>query len=87
MKVCIVCPPLVVIVPPVEEGDTPSLQSVAYEIITIPVQPAHHTCVPAAPPHPPHPLFAVPAVPAVVLHQFHPPSVPVPHISKYGVTL
>ena len=29
VKVCIVCPPLVVIVPPVELVDTPSLQSVA----------------------------------------------------------
>ena len=34
VNVCMVCPPLVVIVPPVELVDTPSLPSVAYDIIT-----------------------------------------------------
>lgn len=75
------------IVPPVEEGDTQSDPSVAYEIITTQLHPAHHTFVPAAP-HPPHPpVFAVPAVPAVVFHPFHHQAVPAPHKSKYGVTL
>lgn len=52
-NVCIVCPPLVVIVHPVEEGETQSDQFVAYDIITTPDQPANPG-LPAAPvDHPP----------------------------------
>ncbi len=40
VNVWIVFPPDVVIVPPVEESETPSEPSVAYEIITIPEPPA-----------------------------------------------
>ncbi len=61
---CIVCHPLVVIVPPVELVETPSLQSVAYEIITIPEPHAYHAAAPGRETHPPpQPVFAVPALP------------------------
>lgn len=62
VKVWIVCQPLVVIVHPVDEVLTPSLPSVAYEIITIPLHhaPPHKEDAPHQP-HPPHPpVFAVP---------------------------
>lgn len=72
MNVWIVCPPLVVIVPPVEEVDTQSLQSVAYDIITIPLHPLHQGKE-LVEPHPPHHLFAVQFCAITVQYQFHPP--------------
>lgn len=79
VNVWIVCPPLVVIVQPVEEVDTPSLPFVAYEITTIhdppfPPAPDHH------PPQPPHHVFAVPAVPAFASHTHPAPHHPVPPV-------
>lgn len=75
VNVCIVCPPLVVIVHPVEEGETQSLPFVAYEIITTPDQPANPglpvTVFPQPPPPPQSPL--VPADQPVV------PFLPAPH--------
>jgi len=72
VNVWIVCHPLVVIVPPVEEVDTPSLPSVAYEIITTqepPLAPVKFHC-PA--PQPPPPVFAVPLVGVPQVLPFHP---------------
>lgn len=59
MNVCIVCHPLVVIVPPVEEGDIQSLPFVAYEIITTQLQPVHQVTYQSLAPQPQLPvLFA-----------------------------
>lgn len=59
MNVCIVCHPLVVIVPPVELVDTPSDPSVAYDMITIPLQPFHQVTYQSLAPQPQLPvLFA-----------------------------
>ena len=74
VKVWIVCHPLVVIVPPVDVGDTPSEPFVAYERITTPEPPFNQ----AIPLHPhPHPQFPVllPAVPhpfVLLFHHTHP---------------
>ena len=62
VNVCIVCHPLVVIVPPVEDVETPSDPLVAYEIITIPDHQAAQVVLTEPPP--PQPEFAVPLVPA-----------------------
>ena len=81
-KVCIVCPPLVVIVPPVELGDTPSEPSVAYEMTTTPEPPLPPAPDPPPPPHH-HPVFAVPAVPAFASQTPpapHPPVPPAPFV-------
>jgi hypothetical protein len=63
VKVCIVCPPLVVTVHQVEDGEIPSLPSVAYESITtqLPQFPhkADHNPIELPPPHPP-PVQSVP---------------------------
>lgn len=78
VNVCIVCHPLVVIVPPVDVLDTPSDPSVAYEIITTHEPPVPHEPDPQ-PPQPPQPVFAVHAVHAVVNHEPPQPPQPVPH--------
>ena len=83
VNVCIVCPPEVVFVPPVELGETQSDPSVAYEIITIPLHQVHHTHIAAHPAfeahhHPPHPVFAVPLLPLHDTEALPPP--PAPHV-------
>lgn len=70
VNVCIVCPPLVVIVPPVELGEIQSEPLVAYEIIIIPLQPVPHQFKLFHHPHHP-PKFAVPLLQTQVLLQFH----------------
>ena len=54
VKVCIVFPPDVVTVPPVEDVETPSLPSVAYAMITTPSPP--FPLVTDLPPPPPPPV-------------------------------
>lgn len=70
VNVWIVCPPLVVIVHPVEVGDTPSEPFVAYDNITTPEPPFPPAPDPPPPPQPP-PVFAVPAVPALARPTHH----------------
>lgn len=75
VNVCIVCPPDVVIVPPVDVLETPSEPSVAYEIITIPEPHTSQVVLTDAPE--PHPVFAVPFVPTQEMaHQYPPPPQP-----------
>lgn len=72
VNVWIVCHPLVVIVPPVEVGETQSLQSVAYEIITTQSQPLPPVALLLPPPPQPNQLvqlFGVPDATAVPPHQ------------------
>lgn len=78
VNVCIVCPPLVVIVPHVELVDIQSLQSVAYDTITIPLHQLYHAVEAAldAPPQP-QPVFAVPALP---FHTLYDSPLPQPHV-------
>lgn len=80
VNVWIVCQPLVVIVPPVDVGDTPSLPSVAYDIISKPLPPLYPAAAPARDTHqPPHPVFAVPTLPFQELYASPFPPQPVPH--------
>lgn len=72
MNVWIVCQPLVVIVPPVEVGETQSLPFVAYEIITTQSQPLPPVALLLPPPPQPNQfvqLFGVPDATAVPPHQ------------------
>jgi hypothetical protein len=80
VNVCIVCPPLVVFVPHVEDGETQSDQSVAYEIITIQSEPAHQALFHHA--HQPEPVFAVALLP-VVAHAFHHPQLHHAHCNHH----
>ena len=73
---CIVCHPLEVIVPPVELVETPSLPSVAYEMITIPEPPTSPVVFTDAPDH--HPVLAVPLVPTPLTPQYPAPHHPAP---------
>ena len=71
VNVCIVYHPLVVIVPPVEVGDTQSLQSVLYAIITTQFQPLPPVALLLPPPPQPNQLvqlFGVPDETAVPPH-------------------
>lgn len=76
VNVWIVCPQIVVIVPPVEVGDTPSEPSVAYETITTPLHPTSPVVFTDAPDH--HPVLAVPLVPTPVTPQYPAPHHPAP---------
>lgn len=85
VNVCIVCDPLVVIVPPVELVETPSDPSVAYDMITIPLHP-DHPLLPAYQPPPPQPVFAVQFCGDTPLSQpFHPPPVHPVHFVQFTV--
>lgn len=75
-NVCIVCPPLVVIVHPVEEGDIQSEPLVAYDNITIPLHPVPP--VEFTPPPHPEPVFAVAGEPFHHTHPFHHHAVHIP---------
>lgn len=80
VNVWIVCPPLVVIVPPVDAVETQSDQFVAYDIITIPLHPEYQAANHALETHPPpQPVFAVPALPFPVLYASQFPQPPVHH--------
>lgn len=77
VKVCIVCPPTVVIVPPVEVVETQSLPLVAYETITTP-EPETSPVVFTDAPDPP-PVLATPFHPTPVAHPNQAPA-PVPPV-------
>lgn len=81
-KVCMVCPPLVVIVPPVEDGEIQSDPFVAYETITTPLPHFGVDLKDVAPP-PPQPSQSVHPVPFT---EFVAPlpQPPVPHAQGFA---
>ena len=90
VNVWMVCPPLVVIVQPVDVGETQSEPFVAYDMITIPEPQFHPFQFHPDPPPPPQPVFAVAFVPAHPAASPPLPPPPEPHVpfrSKYGVRL
>lgn len=87
VNVWIVCPPLVVIVPPVDVGETPSLPSVAYEIITTHFHPVHPIHQFQLPPHPPpSQSVQLEAVPLIIAPLPPQPVHPEPAVHKVACT-